>query len=263
MFTSHFSMIAQPFCEKTPTSLIMKDERFTQGLARLQYLLLSGSIAVVYGQTGVGKSTLLNLFFSQIPLNLFLPVYVHFTRVKTSSLFALIVSQLREIPKHTKDRLFLQIIDKARRSNLTPILIIDEAHLLSADVLTDLRLLVSSTHDSSTQLKIVLSGQEHLKTILKRDVLADLAQRVSVHYHVRPLTKVQTAAYIDFHLKTSGASEKIFDSNVKDLIHEFSAGVPRQINAISTACLMTASCKQSQIVTQDIFNQALDEFQSF
>ena len=263
MFTSHFSMIAQPFCEKTNTTFIMKDERFTQGLARLQYLLLSGSIAVVYGQTGVGKSTLLNLFLSQIPLNQFLPVYVHFTHVKTSSLFALIVSQLREIPKHTKDRLFLQIIDKAKRSNLTPILVIDEAHLLSADVLTDLRLLVGSIPDPSTQLKIVLSGQEHLKTILKRDVLADLAQRVSVHYHLRPLTKAQTAAYIDFHLKTSGASEKVFDSNVKDLIHEFTAGVPRQINAIATACLMTASCKQSQIVTQDIFNQALDEFQSF
>ena len=263
MFTTHFSMIAQPFCEKTPTSLIMKDERFTQGLARLQYLLLSGSIAVVYGQTGVGKSTLLKLFLSQIPLNQFLPIYVHFTHVKTSSLFALIVSQLGEIPKHTKDRLFLQIIDKARRSNLTPILLIDEAHLLSSDVLTDLRLLISSTLDSSTQIKIILSGQEHLKSILKRDVLADLAQRISVHYHVPTLTKAQTTAYIDFHLKSSGASEKTFDSNVKDLIHEFSAGVPRQINAISTACLINASSKQSQIVTLDIFNQALNEFQSF
>ena len=150
----------------------MKDERFTQGLARLQYLLLSGSIAVVYGQTGVGKSTLLKLFLSQIPLNLFLPIYVHFTHVKSSSLFALIVSQLGEIPKHTKDRLFLQIIDKARRSNLTPILLIDEAHLLSSNVLTDLRLLISSTLDSSTQIKIILSGQEHLKSILKRDILA-------------------------------------------------------------------------------------------
>ena len=263
MFTSHFSMTTQPFSERINTSLIMKDERFTQGLARLQYLLLSGSIAVVYGQTGVGKSTLLKLFLSQIPLNLFLPIYVHFTHVKTSSLFALIVSQLGEIPKHTKDRLFLQIIDKARRSNLTPILLIDEAHLLSSDVLTDLRLLISSTLDSSTQIKIILSGQEHLKSILKRDVLADLAQRISVHYHVPTLTKAQTTAYIDFHLKSSGASEKTFDSNVKDLIHEFSAGVPRQINAISTACLMNASGKQSQIVTLDIFNQALNEFQSF
>lgn len=263
MFTSHFSMTAQPFCEKTTTTFIMKDERFTQGLARLQYLLLYGSIALVYGQTGVGKSTLLNLFFSQIPLNQFLPVYVHFTHVKTSSLFALIVSQLREIPKHTKDRLFLQIIDKARRSNLTPILIIDEAHLLSADVLTDLRLLVSSTPDSSTQLKIVLSGQEHLKTILKRDVLADLAQRISVHYHVRTLTKAETTAYIDFHLKHSGVSEKVFDSTVKDLIHELSAGVPRQINAIATACLIHAAAIQSHIVTPDIFHQAHTEFHHF
>ena len=65
------SVITQPFCEKIPTTLIMKDERFTQGLARLQYLLLSGSIAVLYGQTGVGKSTLLKLFFSLITLTNF------------------------------------------------------------------------------------------------------------------------------------------------------------------------------------------------
>lgn len=263
MFTTHFSMTNQPFCEKIPTNLIMKDERFTQGLARLQYLLHSGSLAVIYGQTGVGKSTLLKLFLSQIPLNLFLPIYVHFTHVKSSSLLTLIVSQPGEIPKHTKDRLFLQIMDKSSRSNLTPIIFIDEAHLLNTDAFTDLRLLVSSPLDSSAHLKIILSGQEHLKSILKRDILADFAQRISVHYHIHPLTKTQTASYIDFHLKSSGASDKIFDSNVKDLIHEFSAGIPRQINSISTACLINASFKLSQKVTPDIFHQALAELQSF
>ncbi|MQS82390.1 NACHT domain-containing protein [Escherichia coli] len=233
------------------------------GLARLQYLLHSGSIAVLYGQTGVGKSTLLKLFLSQIPQNLFLPIYLHFTHLKSSSLLSLIVSQLGEIPKHTKDRLFLQIMDKSLLSNLTPIIVIDEAHLLKTDAITDLRLLVSSPLDSSTHLKIILSGQEHLKYILKRDIHADFAQRISVHYHIHPLTKTQTAAYIDFHLKSSGASDKIFDSDVKDLIHEFSAGIPRQINAISTACLINASIRQSQKITQDIFHQALAEIQSF
>lgn len=263
MFTSHFSMTTQPFCEKINTNLIMKDERFTQGLARLQYLLHSGSIAVLYGQTGTGKSTLLKLFLSQIPQNLFLPIYLHFTHLKSSSLLSLIVSQLGEIPKHTKDRLFLQIMDKSLRSNLTPLIVIDEAHLLKTDAITDLRLLVSSPLDSSAHLKIILSGQEYLKYILKRDIHADFAQRISVHYHIHPLTKTQTTAYIDFHLKSSGASDKIFDSNVKDLIHEFSAGIPRQIIAISTACLINASIKQSQKVTQDIFHQALAELQSF
>ena len=263
MFTSHFSMTTQPFSERINTSLIMKDDRFTQGLARLQYLLHSGSIAVLYGQTGVGKSTLPKLFLSQIPQNLFLPIYLHFTHLKSSSLLSLIVSQLGEIPKHTKDRLFLQIMDKSLRSNLTPIIVIDEAHLLKTEAITDLRLLVSSPLDSSTHLKIILSGQEHLKYILKRDIHADFAQRISVHYHIHPLTKTQTAAYIDFHLKSSGASDKIFDSDVKDLIHEFSAGIPRQINAISTACLINASIRQSQKITQNIFHQALAEIQSF
>ncbi|MBE7548529.1 MAG: AAA family ATPase [Planctomycetia bacterium] len=154
-------------------------------------------------------------------------------------------------------------MDKSLRSNLTPIIVIDEAHLLKTDAITDLRLLVSSPLDSSTHLKIILSGQEHLKYILKRDIHADFAQRISVHYHIHPLTKTQTAAYIDFHLKSSGASDKIFDSDVKDLIHEFSAGIPRQINAISTACLINASIRQSQKITQDIFHQALAEIQSF
>ncbi|MBE7548712.1 MAG: hypothetical protein HS127_16800 [Planctomycetia bacterium] len=84
----------------------------------------------------------------------------------------------------------------------------------------------------------------------QRDIHADFAQRISVHYHIHPLTKTQTAAYIDFHLKSSGASDKIFDSDVKDLIHEFSAGIPRQINAISTACLINASIRQSQKITR-------------
>ncbi|TVL99469.1 MAG: hypothetical protein CV080_07880 [Candidatus Kuenenia stuttgartiensis] len=220
-------------------------------------------MAALYGQTVVGKSTLLKLFLSQIPQNLFLPIYLHFTHLKSSSLLSLIVSQPGEIPKHTKDRLFLQIMDKSLLSNLTPIIVINEAHLLKTDAITDLRLLVSSPLDSSTHLKIILSGQEHLKYILKRDIHADFAQRIPVHYHIHPLTKTQIAAYIDFHLKSSGASDKIFDSDVKDLIHEFSAGIPRQINAISTACLINASIRQSQEITQDIFHQALAEIQSF
>ncbi|WP_420886802.1 hypothetical protein [Candidatus Kuenenia stuttgartensis] len=54
-----------------------------------------------------------------------------------------------------------------------------------------LRLLVSSPLDSSTHLKIILSGQEHLKYILKRDIHADFAQRISVHYHIHPLLKLK------------------------------------------------------------------------
>jgi len=106
MFTTHFHMSAQPFCEKIPVEHIIKDERMTQGLARIQYMLHQGALALIYGQTGVGKSTLIKLLLEQLPQNQYFPLYVHFTHVKASSLFTLIVTQLGEMPKHTKERLF-------------------------------------------------------------------------------------------------------------------------------------------------------------
>ncbi|MBE7547025.1 MAG: hypothetical protein HS127_07815 [Planctomycetia bacterium] len=73
MFTSHFSMTTQPFSERINTSLIMKDERFARGLHDSNTSYTRGSIAVFCGQTGVGKSTFLKFFLSQIPKTCFSP----------------------------------------------------------------------------------------------------------------------------------------------------------------------------------------------
>ena len=61
MFTTHFKLSAQPFVERMPVDRLLQDERMTQGLARLEYLATAGSIALVAGQTGVGKSSLLKI----------------------------------------------------------------------------------------------------------------------------------------------------------------------------------------------------------
>ncbi|MBE7549204.1 MAG: ATP-binding protein [Planctomycetia bacterium] len=128
------------------------------GLARLQYLLHSGSIAVLYGQTGseIHTPQTLPLTNPPKPVSPHLPPFYPPKIIQPSLLNRL--PSCGEIPKHTKDRLFLQIMDKSLRSNLTPIIVIDEAHLLKTDAITDLRLLVSSPLDSSTHLKIILFG---------------------------------------------------------------------------------------------------------
>ena len=61
---------------------------------------------------------------------------------------------LGEVPKFGKDRLYSQILDRAKRSEGTMLLILDEAHLLSGDALVDLRLLVSSAVEAGPPLKI-------------------------------------------------------------------------------------------------------------
>lgn len=263
MFTTFFKMMAQPFTERVAPQQILRDERMTQGLARLQYMASHGTIALVEGQTGVGKSILIKLFLSNLPQNQYLPLYIHFTHVKSSSLFKLIVNELGESPKRTKEQTFLQIIDKVRKTNLITLLIIDEAHLLDSYAITDLRLLVSSALEDAPPLKIILSGQEDIKKKLKSSSHIDFAHRISVHYHLKPLTKTQTIAYIDFQMKYAGASDKVFEPEVKEMIHEYSNGITRQINNIAIGCLINASIQNSQKINLDLLNQTMAEFQLF
>jgi len=263
MFTTYFNMKVQPFKERVPVEQILKDERLMQGLARLQFLVESGTVALITGQTGVGKSILIKLFLSTIASNQYKPIYIHFTQIRTSCFFNLIVTELKEVPKRNKEQLFFQIIEKINNTSLTTLLIIDEAHLLTVEALTDLRLLISSALENEPPLKIILTGQDELKNKLKRGVLNDFAQRISVCHHLKPLSKTQTAAYIDFHVNYSGASDKIFEPEVKNMIYEYSNGIPRQINNIATACLINAAIHKSQKVNMQIFNQTLSDFQLF
>ena len=259
MFINHFNMTGQPFNERISTDHILKDNRVNQALARLQYFLTSGTIALITGQTGSGKSSLIKLFLNSLDLSLYNPVYIYITDLRVTSILKLIVSALNENPKHTKGLVFSQIVDLTRISKTKILFIIDEAHLLSSESLTDFRLIVSSALDESSPIKILLSGQEHLRQILRRPHLADLAHRISVHYKLKPFTKPQTHAYIDHHLRCVNANENIFSPQVKDLIHEFAGGLPRQINNIATACLLCASLQKVYKIDRLLFSQAASD----
>ena len=261
MFTAHFKMTAQPFSENTPAERILKDERITEGLARLKYLATAGTLALLSGPTGVGKSSLLKLFFSSLSGNRFQPAYLYLTRVGGNGLLKLIVSAMGETPRYSKDRLFLQIIQKAQQSEPTTLLVLDEAQLISPEALTDLRLLLSSLDEDGPPLKMILSGQETLRHQLKRSCHAPLVHRISVRYHMPPMNPEQTAAYIDHHMSAAGASEKVFEPEAKSLIHDYAGGLPRQVNNIATACLINAAAANLQKINEPTVNQTMAEFQ--
>ena len=157
--------------------------------------------------------------------------------------------------------MFEQIYQAAKRTEGTLLLIIDEAHLLDGEALTDLRLLVSSAIDVAPPLKIALVGQHSLRTVLKRSQHADLLNRINVQYQLRALTKEQTGHYIDIQIKQAGGPEDIFDPDVKDLLHDFTGGIPRQINNLATACLLQAAGSNVIRVDETLFRQATAEFQ--
>jgi len=69
MFLNHFALTDHPFAEKPPIQWLLRDERIDQALARLKFFEQQGAIALITGQTGLGKSSLLRLFIHQLQQN--------------------------------------------------------------------------------------------------------------------------------------------------------------------------------------------------
>ena len=99
-----------------------------------------------------------------------------------------------------------------------------------------------------------------LPSILKRSCYADLVHRITLKVVMYPLSKDKTAAYIDYRVSKAGVSSKIFETEAKDLIHDYTGGVPRQINNVATACLINAAAKSLKKITEPLVNETMAEF---
>lgn len=261
MYLDHFQLRGQPFREHAAATALWHDQRMKEGLARLDFLVSMGELGLLTGPSGVGKSALIKQLLNTLTPQRCETVYCHLTHLPSAGLLKVVATQLGEPPRRGKDRLFQQILERAGRAEGALLLIFDEAHLLSSEALTDVRLLVSSALEVGPPLKILLCGQDPLRGTMKRAQHADLLNRVSVRYQLRPLSKPQTAHYVDFQISQAGGDAKLFDQEVKELLHDFSGGLPRAINNLAIACLLQATATGAARVDEEVFRQAAAEFQ--
>src|SRR5262249_52826604 len=120
-------------------------------------------------------------------------------------------------------------------------LIVDEAQDLAPLVLEELRLLSNLETGTEKILQIVLAGQPELEKALGDPALRQLRQRIALHVRLRPLSPEEVAAYISYRVGFAGASRSdIFTRDAVSRIATVSHGIPRVINVLADACLVTA-----------------------
>jgi len=259
MFLDHFSLLAHPFTENPPIDWLLRDEQIDRALAGLKFFQQQGAMALVIGQTGLGKSSLLRLFLNDLPHNRYHTLYLHLAALNANAFLRLMVTKLGEKPQMGKDRMLLQILERIQTNDKCTLFVVDEAHLLDPKTLVDLRVLVSSI-DETVSLKILLCGQEKLSQTLKRSSHADLRDRINLQFSLKPMSRDKTTSYVDYRIKKAGGQEKIFEPTAKDLIHDYTGGVPRQVNNVGTACLLIAAAKGVKIITEALVNETMNEF---
>ena len=259
MFLDHFSLHSHPFAENPPIDWLLRDEHTDRALAGLKFFQQQGAMALIIGQTGLGKSSLLRLFLHDLPHNRYHTLYLHLSALNANAFLRMMVTKLGEKPQMGKDRMLLQILERINQNDKCTMFVVDEAHLLEPKTLVDLRVLISSI-DETLSLKILLCGQEKLSQTLKSSSQAELLQRITIQFMTKPMSKTQTSAYIDHRLTCAGGKEKIFEPQAKELIHDYTGGVPRQVNNVATACLINAAARDLKIITEALVNETMAEF---
>jgi general secretion pathway protein A len=113
------------------------------------------------------------------------------------------------------------------------ILIVDEAQTLNHEALEELRLLSNLQNYDGLLLQVFLLGQEQLLDMIHVPEMEQLQQRMIAASHLEPLQLEETIAYIEHRLRKVGwQDDPEFSEETLNLIHKFSAGVPRRINLI-------------------------------
>ena len=140
-----------------------------------------------------------------------------------------------------------------------PVIITDEAHLLSREMLEEIRFLLNFKMDSYNPMSLILVGQSELKDILKKQIYEAIYQRIDLRYHLMPYDRQQTDEYIKKHLEYVGEMRDIFTDMAINEIYRYSHGVARKINKLCTACLLHAAQIQKKIIDDHMVRLIIEE----
>jgi general secretion pathway protein A len=265
MYLEHFNLTERPFSITPDPRFLYMSARHREALAHLLYGLGDGGGFVqLTGEVGTGKTTICRCLLEQIPDNVDLAVVLN-PKVTAIELIATVCDELgisydadNVSIKSLTDVLNRYLLDAYARGRHT-VLIIDEAQNLSADVLEQVRLLTNLETSTQKLLQIILIGQPELRTLLAREDMRQLAQRVTARYHLEPISREETGAYIRHRLQICGSSQTVFNRRAVDKIQHLSGGIPRLINVLCDRSMLGAFVEGRAQVDAKVVKKAASE----
>lgn len=263
MYEKFFGFREKPFSLIPDPSFLYLGSRHSMALTMLEYGLLNDApIIVISGEIGSGKTTLirhiLNKFSANSTVGLISNTHRAFGELMQW------VAMAYGLPHEGKEKVtlyhnFVDFLIAEYAKGKRTILIVDEAQNMDMETLEELRVISNINADKDLVLQLVLVGQPELRDTLRKPVLEQFAQRITVDYHLEPLDVRETRAYILHRILTAGGTPQVFSREAADLIHSLSAGVPRLINALCDAALVYAYADQKPKVTTRIVSQMVEE----
>lgn len=263
MYLTFYNLKREPFSLSPDHNFLYLSEVHKEGLAHLRYCLIrQRGFVLITGEVGTGKTTLIHALLAQVPQKV-KTVFISNPSLKRDEFFELLAHGFGLGVVGNKGQFiikFTQFLEEAQKRGEHVLLIIDEAHCLSPDILEEIRLLSNLETPNVKLISIILVGQPEFKEIIENPQNRALRQRISLFFSLRPLSRQETADYIRFRLMKAGAKDlAIFSETALDSIFLFSQGVPRLINKLADHALLTGFVKEVKYIDDKIIKECAKE----
>jgi general secretion pathway protein A len=266
MYEEFYGLDARPFDLTPDPRYLVLTAVHREALSNLEYAIGSRKgITLLLGEAGTGKTTIIRSAIARQPARSHC-VHLHNPALTRDEFVQMLAAQfsLSERARTSKTDLLLeleQLLRRRRDDQETTVLIVDEAQTLSSELLEEVRLLTNIETDVEKLLSLVIAGQPEFANRLAEPSLRQLKQRIALRCELRPLTLLETCAYVAGRIAAAGGvPAKMFTREAVILIHEYARGIPRTINVIADNALLGGFATGQHTVTRQRVFEACADF---
>lgn len=265
MYEEFYAFTRKPFHITPNPEFLFLSRNHKEVFAHLLYGIQNqtGFIEIT-GEVGTGKTTVLRTLLNQLDNEDHRLAFIFNSALSALELLQSINREFG-VEASSSSRSELQaalnrFLLNENRQGRTVVLVIDEAQNLLPEVLEEIRLLSNLETETDKLIQIVLVGQPELAATLSRPELRQLSQRITVRYHLKPMSAADTADYVRHRLRIAGQTDQpMFTSRALKVIYRYSGGVPRLINLLCDRALLVGYTRESRRIDVDIVRQAIRE----
>jgi len=261
MYKSFYNLERKPFEINSDTSFLWLGGNHKAALSALRYGILDNKgFLLLMGDSGVGKTSLIKALTKSFDSDVDWGV-IDDPTLDRIEFYNEIARKFGIDKKFTSKVQFLiqfsHFLHKADDENKKVLLLIDESHLLSQEMLEEIRLLSNIEKADSKLINICFVGENSFSEMLGQQKNRAVRQRITLETELPHLSAYETEDYIRHRLNIAGAEDKIFSVKACQAVHRYSAGIPLQVNKICDAALRLGAERGESTVTPALIESAV------